>query len=362
MIPRAEDMLKSAIKSTGQKAAENHITAVRDAGGPFVTAADRTRMPMLFSDPNLPGNPIIYANEAFLKLTGYEREEVLGQECNFLMGPETDPNARAQVEASFSGGVYDGHAEVLYYRRDRSTFWAIVFNGPVLDAHGNVTHDFISFLDVSLHRKEARHLRLLLNELNHRTQNTLATVQAIALQTLHGVADESAVEDFENRILALSEGHRLLGSENWEGAGLREVVTAILEPFGLNDGRRDRFSLEGEAVRLQPKAALAFAMVFQELATNAAKYGALHNDVGHVHIAWHVDPGARGDRLQLYWKENGGPRVSPPDHKGFGSQLIQGGLAKELRGEVRFDYDAEGVVCDINMPFPRQDRREESHG
>ncbi len=161
--------------------------------------------------------------------------------------------------------------------------------------------------------------------MNHRTQNTLATVQAIALETLHGVADKTAVEAFESRILALSEAHRLLGRESWEGAGLRDVVTAILEPFGLSDGRADRFSMVGENILLQPKAALTFAMVFQELATNAVKYGALHNGAGHVHVSWQVEPGARGERLQLRWKESGGPRVSPPSHKGFGSGLIEGG-------------------------------------
>ncbi len=354
-------MPKSGVKSMGQKAAENHIAAVREAGGPFVTAADRTRMPMLFSDPNLPGNPIIYANESFLTLTGYDREEVLGQSSDFLMGPETDPDARTQIEASFSGGFYDGHAEIRYYRKNRSTFWAVVFNGPVLDARGDVTHHFVSFLDVTGRREEERHLRLLLNELNHRTQNTLATVQAIALQTLHGVADDSAVELFESRILALSEAHRLLGKENWEGAGLREVITSILEPFGLNDGRHDRFSLDGENVRLRPKTALTFAMVFQELATNAAKYGALINGTGHVHIAWHVELGAQG-RLQLHWRESGGPPVRPPSHKGFGSQLIERGLAKELKGEVSLDYGAAGVACHIDMPLPREDRRRESYG
>ncbi len=355
-------MQNTGTKSIGQRAAENHITSVREAGGPFVTAADRTRMPMLFSDPNLPGNPIIYANESFLSLTGYEREEVLGQDCYFLMGPETDPDARAQIEASFGGGFYDGHAEICYYRKNRSTFWAIVFNGPVLDAPGNVTHHFVSFLDVTGRREEERHLRLLLHELNHRTQNTLATVQAIALQTLHGVADDHAVEAFEARILALSEAHRLLGNENWEGAGLREVISAILEPFGLNDGRRDRFSITGEDVFLLPKTALTFAMVFQELATNAAKYGSLIDGAGHVDISWRGEPGARGERLRLRWVESGGPPVSPPSREGFGSQLIEGGLAKELKGEVRLDYEAKGVVCQIRMPYPPQDRKESTHG
>ena len=211
-----------------------------------------------------------------------------------MMGPETDPDAREQIDASFSAGFYDGHAEVRYYHKDGSSFWAIIFQGPALDAGGNVTHHFVSFIDVTGRRREERHLRLLLNELNHRTQNILATVQAIALQTLHDVADGEAVEAFEGRLLALSEAHRLLGSANWEGADLREVISAILVPFGFNDGQVDRFSIAGEDVFLPPKTALTFAMVFQELATNAAKYGALLDIAGHVDISWQVEPGAAG--------------------------------------------------------------------
>ncbi len=355
-------MRNQDVKSIGQKAAENHISVTREAGGPFVTAADRTRMPMLFTDPNLPGNPIIYANDSFLSMSGYDREDVLGRDCYFMMGPETDPDARAQIEASLSAGYYDSHPEVRYYHKDGSSFWAVIFQGPALDADGHVTHHFVSFIDVTGRRQEERRLRLLLGELNHRTQNILATVQAIALQTLHGVANRDAIEAFEDRILALSAAHRLLGSGNWEGAGLREVISAILVPFGFNDGQVDRFSIAGEDVFLPPKTALTFALVFQELATNAAKYGALLDVAGHVEISWQVKPSPRGKRLQLRWIESGGPPVSPPCHQGFGSQLIEGGLAKELRGEVRLDYETGGVVCQIGMPCPSQDRKESTNG
>jgi PAS domain S-box-containing protein len=347
---------RSAIKSRGQRAAENHITAVRDAGGPFVTAADQTRMPMLFSDPHLFGNPIIYANQSFLALTGYERGEVLGRSYHFLMGPETDPDAQAQIAASLRAGLFDGYPEVRYYRKDGRSFWAIVFIGPVLNADGNVIQHFVSFFDVTVRRKAERNLRLLLNELNHRTQNILATVQAIALQTLHGVADQTAVDAFEERILALSAAHRLLGAKNWEGASLRAMLEVILEPFGLADGKAARFSIEGDDLHLKPKLALTFALVFQELATNAAKYGAL-SDVarGHVHISWRTERGLRGGHLRLRWQESGGPPVKPPDRRGFGSHLIADRLAKELNGEVRLDYEPAGVVCQIVMSFPPRD-------
>jgi len=346
----------SSLKSRGQKAAENHIAAVRDAGGPFVTAADQTRMPMLFSDPQLPGNPIIYANKSFLSLTGFERSEVLGQSYHFLMGPATDPDAQAQIEDTLSAGSFESHPEVRYYRKDGSSFWAIVFIGPVLDAAGKVTQHFVSFLDVTVQRQEERRLHLILNELNHRTQNTLATVQAIALQTLHGVADQEAVDAFEERILALSAAHRLLGATNWEGAGLRAVFEAILEPFGLHDDRIQRFLIEGDDVLLRPKQAVTFALVVQELATNAAKHGALTNrSSGRIHVSWQAVPGPRGELLRLRWKESGGPPVKPPERKGFGSHLIEVGLANELQGEVRLDYAPDGVVCEILMPFPRRD-------
>lgn len=348
-------------RSKGQKASEGQITNIQSAGGPFVSASEHTRMPMLFSDPNLPDNPIVFVNDSFLSLSGYDREEVLGKNYHFLMGAETDPDARAQIEAAFRNGLYEGYPEVRYYHKDGSSFWATVFIGPVLNANGDITQHFVSFIDVTARRKEERHLRLLLNELNHRTQNTLATVQAIALQTLDGAADERAVAAFESRILALSEAHRLLGQENWVGADLRAVIAAILEPFGLGDRRADRFSIEGRDVLLPPKAVLTLAMLFQELATNAAKYGALHNDAGHVRISWQVEPSQRNERLRLRWEESGGPRVSPPSHKGFGSQLIEGGLAKELKGEASIHYEPAGVVCQIVMPFPRGDRKETSH-
>ncbi len=345
-------MPTSAVRSSAQKAAENHITAVQQAGGPFVTAAEHTRMPMLFSDPHLPGNPIIYVNDSFLSLTGYDREEVLGQSYHFLMGAETGPDARAQIEAAFRSRLYGGYPEVRYYRKDHSSFWAVVFIGPVLDANGDVAQHFISFVDVTDRRKEERRLRLLLHELNHRTQNTLATVQAIAVQTLTGKTNEPALEAFESRLLALSQAHRLLGQEHWDGAKLSAVLEVILEPYCIKDGRDARYSKEGEDLLLPPRTVLTLALLFQELATNAAKYGALHNETGHIHISWRVEPSQGDKQLRLHWRESGGPPVGRPHSRGFGSVLIKSQLAKQLKGEVRLNYDPAGVICEIVMPFP----------
>jgi two-component sensor histidine kinase len=169
------------------------------------------------------------------------------------------------------------------------------------------------------------------------------------------MADKKVVEAFEGRILALAKAHSLLGRKHWESVSLRDVIDQISQPFGLNDRQVARFSVVGGDVRLHPKAALTLAIVLHELATNAAKHGALSNDAaGKVDIAWQVEPTPQGDRMRLRWQESGGPPVAPPGRKGFGSRLIEGGLAQDLDGEVRLDYEPSGVVCQINMPVPRQ--------
>lgn len=142
-----------------QEDAENGMKAEIEDGGPFVTAVQSTRMPMVISDPTVPGNPIIFANDSFLALTGYEREEVLGQSYHFMMGADTDPDARAQIEAASDEGFSATYPEVLYYRKDGSTFWAIIFIGPVFDENHAVVQHFASFLDVTRRKQSERRFR-----------------------------------------------------------------------------------------------------------------------------------------------------------------------------------------------------------
>jgi PAS domain S-box-containing protein len=340
-------------KSKEQTAAESEVESFRKDLGPFVVAAETTRMAMVFTDAKEASHPLIFANDSFLFLTGYSREEVLGQSFDFLMARPTDPEALAQAEVAFAGKA-ESDFEIRFQRKDGSMFWAAVFISPVRDKTGDVVEHFASFVDLTKHKQEKDRLRFLLDELNHRTQNTLATVQAIAVQTLRGAADKEAVAAFEGRILALSKAHGLLGGKHWEAVSLRDVIDRILQPFGLNDRRVTRFSIEGDDVLLQPKAALTLAMVFHELATNAAEHGALSNgDPGKIDIAWQTEPTAHG-RMRLRWQESGGPRVTPPGRRGFGSRVIEGGLAQELDGEVRLDYEPAGVVCQIIMPVSRE--------
>jgi PAS domain S-box-containing protein len=343
-------MPSEANKSKEQKAAESKVESFRKDLGPFVVAAETTRMAMVFTDAKESNHPLIFANDSFLSLTGYDREEVLGQSFEFLMAHPADPEALAQLEAAFAGSSEPGF-DIRLRRKDGSMFWAAFFTSPIRDKTGDVVQHFASFVDLTKHKQEEDRLRFLLDELNHRTQNTLATVQAIAVQTLRGAADKEVVDAFEGRILALSKAHSLLGGKHWETVSLRGVIDQILQPFGLNDRQVARFSVDGGGIRLQPKAALTLAMVFHELATNAAKHGALSNGAaGKIEITWQVEPTPQGDRMRLRWQESGGPPVTPPGRKGFGSRLIEGGLAQELDGEVRLDYEPAGVVCQIIMP------------
>jgi len=199
-------------------------------------------------------------------------------------------------------------------------------------------------------RRTEEHLRLLVNELNHRVKNTLAIVQSIALQTLRGdgVAGASR-RAFESRLAALAAAHDLLTTENWESASLLQVI----EKAGLGCGAPpDRLRVAGPEVRVQPRTAVSIAMAVHELCTNAVKYGALSNDSGKVSVEWDVADAGGANRLRFRWREEGGPPVTPPETRGFGTRMIERALAAELGGSARIDFLREGVCCTVDAPLP----------
>lgn len=345
-------MLRIVRKSEDQKAAEAEVDRFHDDLGPFVVAAETTRMAMVLTDACKTDNPIIFANDAFLDLTGYGREEVLGQSFNFFMAQIADEGALALIRREFEGNS-DTDVEVRCRRKDGSEFWAAVLISPVKDEDGDIIQHFASFMDLTAYKEEQAHSTLLIEELIHRVKNTLATVLAIVSQAARTTADPQAMRKaVETRLIALSRSHDLLRREKWHSAELRDVLLDALEPFGTAEGRARRIMLKGEDIRFGPKAALALGIAFNELATNAAKYGAFSNDVGSVWIEWVIEPSPTGRRLVLTWTEKDGPAVTAPLCKGFGSHVIERGLAPELNGAVRLDYRTEGVVCTINIPAP----------
>jgi PAS domain S-box-containing protein len=336
-------------KSPRQKEAEAAVEGFQRDLGPFVVAAETTRMPMVFTDAKASGHPIIFVNDSFLALTGYAREEVLGQRFDFLSARSGGPEGPNQVDGAFAVDAEDD-MESHYRRKNGEVFRAALFFSEVRDQAGDIVQHFISLVDLSKHEREEERLRFLLDELNHRTQNTLASVQSIVLQTLCGHADQSLVDTLELRILALSKAHGLLGRDNWKAVHLRDVLDAILRPIIMNGHPPPRISVASPNVSLSPKAVLTLALVLHEMATNATNHGAFSNGGdGQVDVDWGMVPTPNGDRMRLQWRESGGPPVTPPSRRGFGSRL-QGSLAQELHGEVSLDYAPAGVVCTIVMP------------
>ena len=190
---------------------------------------------------------------------------------------------------------------------------------------------------------------LLINELNHRVKNTLTTVQSIAARTLRGSNHAEAVKTLDSRLVALSRTHNVLSETNWESADLEGIAAGALELYASR--KSPRVTISGPTVHLQPRAALTIAMVLHELATNAIKYGALANPNGQVSLTWHVIDGAPEPTLRLVWRETGGPTVEPPQRKGFGSTLIEAGIAHELNGTATLGFDPPGVVCTMEFPL-----------
>ncbi|EIZ81442.1 PAS domain S-box protein [Methylobacterium brachiatum] len=471
------------------------ITSTVVGSDPFAAAVRATRMPMVITDPRLPDNPIVYVNDAFVRLTGYAREEIIGRNCRFLQGPETSLKDVARVRDAIERRVTI-EIDLKNRRKDGTVFWNRLLVSPVFASDGELTYFFASQYDVTLekerlvilqrdrdaleaesarrsleliqseerlrftlkagrlgawtldlgvmrlissdglrenlgrsphaplsyeemiaaihpddrHRKLAardaaiaghsdydieiriitprgeirwlqfrgrasyradgtplsiagislditdrkraeEHRDLLAGELNHRIQNTLATVQSIARQTLRGAASlEEAQVAMESRLQSLSAATEMLARGSGDWATLTEVVIAALHPFGVEQDQR--FKIGGPILRLAPRIALAFALAIHELATNSVKYGSLSVDDGRVIVSWDVVDGSSPDRLWFQWQEVGGPRVSRPTRTGFGSRMIERALAQEIGGTAEIDYRPRGVVFTAEAPLP----------
>ena len=214
---------------------------------------------------------------------------------------------------------------------------------PIIEDDGEISGIFVEGADITDQVRTQERQRLLVDELNHRVKNTLATVQAIAHQTLRGAASpQHFAEAFESRLMALSKTHNALTNSHWTGAGLRQILSQELSPYGP-----ERVAMRGPDIQLPARVALALGMVFHELATNAAKYGAL-SQAGRLKVAWTIEDSAN---LALEWRETGGPSPKPPSRKGFGSRLIERSISGELQGRVSIDYDPAGLICRFTTPL-----------
>ena len=246
------------------------------------------------------------------------------------------------------GGLFFGHEKPgIFSERTEGIVVGIAAQAAIANDNARLFRALET--ELAQRRRIEDQQKLLLAELNHRVKNTLAIVQSIATQTLrHADSAEAFRAGFEARIMALAEAHNLLTDSNWDGASLRDIVERVLIPyFGMD---RRRYELPDHDIRVGPKAAVSLVMAFHELATNAAKYGALSNDTGSLRVDWSVSNSSRPARLFVRWEESGGPTVKPPSRPGFGSRLIRG-LAQETAGEVRLDYAPRGLICTMDIPL-----------
>ncbi len=305
-------------------------------------AVERTRMPMVITDAQAPDNPIVLANNAFLELTGYDADEVLGRNCRFLQGPETASGAIAEIRTAVAA-QQECTVELLNYRKDGTSFWNRLHLSPVHADDGQLLYFFASQLDVT-ERRRAQSLQIvehrLLREVDHRAMNALAIVQGIVRLSR---ADDPAryASAIQNRVQALATAHALLGREGWRDILLEDLLKALVGPAG------HRVTLMGPPFQVAATLVQPLALVLHEMIANAWRHGALSQGAGHVSVTWHHG----GDTgLVLSWVETGGPEPAISRPPGFGATMIDAIIERQLRGQAQMHWRSEGLAAQFTLP------------
>jgi two-component system, chemotaxis family, CheB/CheR fusion protein len=269
------------------------------------------------------------------------------------------PDDRPALQAAITeiNSEVRGQFELEYRLRHEDGQWLTIWDrGYVEGEHGRPTKVIGFAIDITDRKRSEERLKLLTRELNHRVKNILATVAAIIQQSKTERAAEEYAEALRGRIEALARAHELLSTSRWEGVDLRSLFETELAPWASEDGKNVR--LEGCDVILTAPAAQSLAMAIHELATNAAKYGALSQPSGRVDVSWRSDTGAGTRLLRIEWHESGGPPVESPGRKGFGSLMLNTIVPHELGGRVDLDYGKGGLVCRLLLSAQHYSERE----
>ncbi|MBX3387775.1 MAG: PAS domain S-box protein, partial [Phycisphaeraceae bacterium] len=304
-------------------------------------------------------------NPAAERIFGFSAQQAVGASGNLII-----PAADQPIVTKVWRQLLDERRMVRSTNRNITADGRIIicewYNAPLVDAAGN-TFAVLSIVEDVTERKEAeRQQSLMIAELDHRVKNNLATIVSLAEQTGRSESNyQEFLKSFLGRVRALARMHSALAHSKWRGAPLATIATQTLGAFSP---RRTAFEISGPPITLTPKYAQAISLALHELATNAAKYGALHDGDGKVALSWRMlgaqsdgpDPHATAQdaTIELTWVESGGPPVVPPSGLGFGSELIKGMIEHELRGTVDIQYNPEGVRCLIRVPAPTP----EEHG
>jgi PAS domain S-box-containing protein len=291
---------------------------------------------------------ILRANNSFARMLDYAVEELTTKTFRDLTYPDDLEANLSLLNRTLVGEAESYCIEKRYVRKDGGIVWASLAVGCVRNTDGGVDY-FVSVVqDITERKRAEEQQRTLLAELDHRVKNALATVSAVVSHTQH---ESGSIDDFvaalDGRIRSMATTHELLSSHRWQGVSLSELVQRELAPYATCDNTE----IYGPGVLLKPEAAQAMAMVLHELATNAAKYGALSTEKGRVSIRWdrHLNGHLRS-HLVLEWQEIGGPPVAAVGTSSYGTSTIRDLIPYELGGTVDFALAPEGVRCRLELP------------
>ena len=302
-----------------------------------------------------PEHRFVLANRAYREIVG--EKDVVGQTVSEAL-PEIVEQGFIELldGVRASGEPYVGSHEKVFLggagAGGRFHYLDFIYQ-PIFSPSGHVSGIFVQGYDVTEEVEAEERQQLLINELNHRVKNTLAIVQGLAMQSFRQIeGSEGARRTFDARLNALSAAHSLLTARNWEASQLVDTMrNSIVATAGQE---AERFHLNGPDIRLQPQIAVSLAMMVHELSTNAIKYGALAGEDGQVRIDWTIAQDGDHNRLEIDWRESGGPPVAEPSRRGFGTRLIQRGMSGENGSSVTMEFLPQGLRCTIRATLPRE--------
>jgi PAS domain S-box-containing protein len=280
-------------------------------------------------------------NKGAERLFGYLEQEAIGKPITMLI-PEQHRDEEVQILERIRRGERIDHFETVRRRKDGTLVSISLTVSPITDGFGRIVGASKIARDITEQKRREEQINLLAREADHRTKNLLALAQA----TVHLTNGETATElksAIEGRLRALANAHTLLAQSRWAGADLRNLALEELSPYCAEDDDGSRARIEGPSLMLEQQPAQAIALALHELTTNAVKYGALSIPSGRIAVSWRLQS---GNRLFVRWVETGGPQVTAPTRKGFGTRVMTR-ICEQLNGELKFDWRADGLICDI---------------
>jgi len=333
----------SATRLSGDAPAAITPQGLADRRELALIAVERTQMPMVVSDPRQPDNPIVLANQAFIELTGYAPDEIVGRNCRFLQGPGSDRVEVAKMRAAIAE-ERDITVDLINYRKNGTSFWSEIYVSPVHDDDGQLLYYFASQRDLTskkraeaLAESEAR----LLREVDHRTRNAMTLVQSIVRLT-RGDDKASYARAVEARVGALTRSHTMLADAGWSSIPIARLIAA--EAAGYDPAQ---IVANGPDTDVPANAVQPLGLLLHELLANAGSHGALSVGEGRIAIDWQLADD--GKRIVIELHESGGPKPDPTPARGVGSEIIRTLAERQLNGTAEFHWHPAGLRSRLEL-------------